>query len=125
MIQLDGEGGDRVVVGGVLLLDPSDGILRIGNLVWEDGLVDGCDGCREAELQNLVAYVGSDGFSDKGAIGRIMCGRSSGGQSGLEGMVEDLGLSVSKGEPDIVGSMKGGQLARLIVSIVDGHGCLW
>ena len=69
MIQLDGEGGDRVVVGGVLLLDPGDSILRIGNLVWEDGLVDNCDGCREAELQNLGAYVGSDGFSDKGAIG--------------------------------------------------------
>ena len=54
-----------------------------------------------------------------------MCGRSSGGQSGLEGMVEDLGLSVSKGETDIVGSMKGGQLARLTIAIVDGLSCLW
>ena len=54
-----------------------------------------------------------------------MCGRSSGGQSGLEGMVEDLGLSVSKGETDIVGSMKGGQLARLVITTVDGRCCLW
>ena len=69
MIQLDGEGGDRVVVGDVLLLDPGDGILRVGNLVREDSLVDDRDGCCEAELQNLGAYVGSDGFGDKGAIG--------------------------------------------------------
>ena len=69
MILIDGKGGDGVVGGGVLLLDPGDGILRVGNLVWVDSLVDNCDGCCEAELQNLGAYVGSDGFCDKGAVG--------------------------------------------------------
>ena len=54
-----------------------------------------------------------------------MFGRSGGGQSGLEGMMEDLGLSVGKRETDIVGSMKGGQLARLVITTVDGRCCLW
>ena len=69
VILVDGEGGDGIVGVGVLLLDPGDGILRVGDLVWKDGLVDGCDGCLEAELQNFGAYVGCDGFGDEGTVG--------------------------------------------------------
>ena len=69
VILVDGEGCDGVVGVGVLLLDPGDGILRVGDLVWKDGLVDGCDGCLEAELQNFGAYVGCDGVGDEGTVG--------------------------------------------------------
>ena len=68
MIQ-DSKCCDGVVGVGILQFDPGDGILWVGDLVWKDGLVDGCDGCLEAELQNFDAYVGCDGFGDEGTVG--------------------------------------------------------